>query len=311
LQTQRQSCESFQQFNVVKFVVISCIIAALGLHFVIFIPSSNFNATDIQPIIQSPCVQTIANESRIVTRLSVPPVNKTHQSVVGLSVRQAEAQQQKRLVAHALAPLSRSQFCTTTSTIDKKLGNNVADKMLTAAPAPAPLSISDGHEKLALQAKPAIHFEPHKRTIDFVPLIHVQDRSPSMAETHMSVPASTLQGSTGNVFPYGQCTWWANQRFHQLHGIFVPWRTNANAYQWAARAIDFGWRVSGTPTIGSIMVLQPGVGGAYEYGHVGVVEQVLSNGRVIASSMNWGRYPTMVTASTYVLRSGVSFISNF
>lgn len=32
-----------------------------------------------------------------------------------------------------------------------------------------------------------------------------------------------------NVFPYGACTWWADQRYYQLHGIFVPWHTQANA----------------------------------------------------------------------------------
>src|SRR5436309_741561 len=37
---------------------------------------------------------------------------------------------------------------------------------------------------------------------------------------------------TSNPYPRGQCTWWADQRYHQIHGYYVPWRTNANAYQW-------------------------------------------------------------------------------
>ncbi|HEY7415701.1 MAG TPA: CHAP domain-containing protein, partial [Ktedonobacteraceae bacterium] len=41
---------------------------------------------------------------------------------------------------------------------------------------------------------------------------------------------------TRNLFPYGQCTWWADQRYHQLHGVYVPWVINANAWQWVARA---------------------------------------------------------------------------
>ncbi len=175
---------------------------------------------------------------------------------------------------------------------------------------------------LARQARLAIHFVPQKRAIPFIPLspaFHVfLDVS---GKTHGFLDASgtsapivgngnILQGSAGNVFPYGQCTWWANQRYHQLHGIFVPWRLNADAFQWVARAIEFGWHVSGIPTIGSIMVLQPGVDGAYGSGHVAVVERILQNGKVIASSMNWGSRPSAVTQTSYVLGPGVSFISN-
>jgi surface antigen len=111
-----------------------------------------------------------------------------------------------------------------------------------------------------------------------------------------------------NAFPYGQCTWWANQRYHQLHGIFVPWKTNANAAQWVVRAYQYGWHVSRTPTVGSIIVLQGGVQGAFYLGHVGVVEQLLRNGTVIASSMNWGSHPGTVSSSTFHSGPGVAFI---
>ncbi|HTI15665.1 MAG TPA: LysM peptidoglycan-binding domain-containing protein [Dictyobacter sp.] len=113
---------------------------------------------------------------------------------------------------------------------------------------------------------------------------------------------------TANLFPAGQCTWWANQRYFQLHGVFVPWTTNSNAYQWVARANDFHWVVSSTPTKGSIMVLQPFVDGASSLGHVGVVESVSGN-HVIASSLNWGTNPTQVTDFQFAIGSGVSFVS--
>jgi surface antigen len=73
---------------------------------------------------------------------------------------------------------------------------------------------------------------------------------------------SSPQGSV-NAFPYGSCTWWwwTNQRYFQLHGIFVPWRTQSNAWQWTARAYEFGWHVSGSPVVGAIIDLQPGVEG--------------------------------------------------
>lgn len=111
-----------------------------------------------------------------------------------------------------------------------------------------------------------------------------------------------------NVFPFGSCTWWAAQRYYQIHKVFVPWITQANAGQWVARAYQFGWHVSRTPKVGDIMVLQSGVQGASRLGHVAVVEQVLRNGHVIASSMNWGSRRWAVTTWQFTPGAGVSFV---
>lgn len=112
-----------------------------------------------------------------------------------------------------------------------------------------------------------------------------------------------------NFFPFGACTWWADQRYFQLHGVFVPWRMQANAWQWVARAYQFGWRVSSRPSPGAIVVLQPWVEGAYGLGHVAVVERILQNGHVIASNMSWGWYPWRVTYVQFTPGPGVSFVS--
>lgn len=120
-------------------------------------------------------------------------------------------------------------------------------------------------------------------------------------------PQMALKGAS-NYFPYGQCTWWASQRYFQLHGVYVPWKSNANAWQWADRARDFDWHVSSKPKAGTIVVLQPGVQGAYGLGHVGVVESV-HNGTATVSNMNWGGSATQVTDSQIRAGSGVSFIS--
>ncbi len=117
-----------------------------------------------------------------------------------------------------------------------------------------------------------------------------------------------IRGSA-NYFPYGQCTWWASQRYFQLHGIYVPWKTLADAWQWTARARDFHWRVSSTPSPGAIINLQPWVEGAYSLGHVAVVEKVLRNGHVIASNMNWGAYYWEVTYVEFAPGPGITFIS--
>jgi len=113
----------------------------------------------------------------------------------------------------------------------------------------------------------------------------------------------------GNYFPYGQCTWWAAQRYFELHQVYVPWTTNADAWEWTARAYQFHWQVSSSPSVGAIMDLQPWVEGAYGLGHVAVVERVLSNGSVIASSMNWGAYYWRVTDVQFSPGPGVTFIT--
>ena len=112
-----------------------------------------------------------------------------------------------------------------------------------------------------------------------------------------------------NPYSYPQCTWWADQRFYQKHGVFVPWTKDAMAWQWNVRAADFGWRISHKPTVGSILVLQPGVQGAGVYGHVAIVERVQGNNHVIASSTNWGANPYTVTIEQFAIGYGVTFVS--
>lgn len=113
----------------------------------------------------------------------------------------------------------------------------------------------------------------------------------------------------GNFFAYPQCTWYVNQRYYQLHRMYVPWTSNANAWQWTQRAYDYRWRVSSRPTVGAIVDLQPGVQGASYLGHVGVVERILSNGDFIASNMNWGTYPYSVANVRFTPGYGVTFIT--
>src|SRR5579864_658857 len=73
----------------------------------------------------------------------------------------------------------------------------------------------------------------------------------------------TISSTSDNTFPYPQCTWWADKRYHQLHDVYVPWTTTSNAWQWSDRAYQFGWSVSQTASPGAIVDLQPGVQGAY------------------------------------------------
>ena len=128
---------------------------------------------------------------------------------------------------------------------------------------------------------------------------------------HVSVPVHVSAAVVGfaNIFAYGQCTWWANQRYHQLHGVYVPWTSNADAGQWVARATQFHWHISSHPTAGAIVVLAPDVQGASWVGHVAVVEHILRNGHVVASNMNWGPAPGAVTNVEFTPGRGVFFVT--
>jgi len=127
----------------------------------------------------------------------------------------------------------------------------------------------------------------------------------------VSQPANTVpQHNTVNVFSFGQCTWWADQRYHDLHGYYVPWTTNSDADQWTARAMDFQWQVSTQPTVGAIMDFQGGVQLSSSLGHVAIVEQVLSNGDVVTSNMNiYGHSFGSVVYLTFHTGPGVTFIT--
>ncbi len=149
------------------------------------------------------------------------------------------------------------------------------------------------------------------RALGLVIVLGVLLGSPMSAFAHTAEHAATTTTpaiGTTNVFAYPQCTWWASARYHQLHGVYVPWVKHANAWQWPNRARGFGWDVHASPHIGSIIVLQPWVQGAYDLGHVAVVERILANGHVIASNLNWGKHPTTVTNVEFIPGPGVSFI---
>lgn len=128
---------------------------------------------------------------------------------------------------------------------------------------------------------------------------------------YAGVPTPPANASSGgsNHFYYGQCTWWAADRYHALTGEWVPWF--GDAYEWYYGALNSGWTVSATPTVPSIMVLMPGVQGAsYSYGHVAVVEQVLGGGNVMTSNFNWGYNDWGVeTMVQFHAQSGVWFLS--
>lgn len=119
---------------------------------------------------------------------------------------------------------------------------------------------------------------------------------------------STSDAGNLSRFFYGQCTYWANMRYHQLTHHWIPWL--GNAYQWAYEAPAYGWTIADTPdpTGPSIMVFSPYSEGAGAYGHVAVVEHTNSDGSVYTSNWNWdGLWATQSWMNFYP-GNGVSFI---
>ncbi|HTI14994.1 MAG TPA: CHAP domain-containing protein [Dictyobacter sp.] len=109
-----------------------------------------------------------------------------------------------------------------------------------------------------------------------------------------------------NPFTMGQCTYWADYRYHQLTGYAVTWSGNADAWAYGA-ANTAGWNVSSQPHLHAIIVLQAGVQGASGVGHVAVVERINPDGSVVTS--NWNvRGWKVLSYETYRPGPGVSFI---
>ena len=155
-------------------------------------------------------------------------------------------------------------------------------------------------------------------------LVHSSNDSPSLVAQQAATATAVLKqdgydpnqgtgvttvagGGSLNRFAFGQCTYWANMRYHALTGYWVPWL--GNAYQWAYGASSSGWIVSSKPRVPSIIVLQSGVQGASYFGHVAVVERINADGSVYTSDYNWyanGGWDTL-SYVTFMPGSGVSF----
>ena len=119
-------------------------------------------------------------------------------------------------------------------------------------------------------------------------------------------PVVDSTGSTLGRFAYGQCTYWADEEYHNLSGYWVSWL--GNAYQWSGGAAAAGWNVSSRPHVPSIIVLQAGTQGAGGYGHVAVVEGINSDGSVRTSNMNWSGGWGTVSYVNFTPGPGVSFV---
>lgn len=98
-------------------------------------------------------------------------------------------------------------------------------------------------------------------------------------------PTPVNTGDFGNAYPWGQCTWWAYVRRHQL-GLAAASHFG-NGGQWAYTARVLGYAVTSKPGVGDVVVFAPGQEGADGYyGHVAIVEHVNDDGSILISESN-------------------------
>jgi surface antigen len=105
-------------------------------------------------------------------------------------------------------------------------------------------------------------------------------------------PWGQILGS--NIFPWGQCTWGAEEKFHEFTGTYL--NVNGNANEWATSAAAHGWPVLATPQIASVVVFQPYEDGSGSVGHVAWVRGV-NGGQITIEETNYtglGRWDTRV-----------------
>lgn len=99
-------------------------------------------------------------------------------------------------------------------------------------------------------------------------------------------PVGDKSGTGGggrNLYPLGECTWWAQKLRPDLP--WFPDRTG-EALNWAYSAAKRGFPVDGTPEAGAVVVFQPGQYGAARTGHVAYVTAV-DGPRIWISESGW------------------------
>ncbi len=104
-----------------------------------------------------------------------------------------------------------------------------------------------------------------------------------------------IKASAANPFSYGQCTWWAYQRWAQLLG-YEPKFISGNAGGWYDNCISRGYERGSEPRKGAIVCWNNGLGD--DTGHVAIVEEVYSD-HIAISEYNWVVTKGYSTANVY------------
>ena len=127
---------------------------------------------------------------------------------------------------------------------------------------------------------------------------------------HRAVGQTQATNPVSNPAYAGQCTWAVEELWHQATGSYLA--ESGDAWQWADVAANYGWTVTTTPSVRSIVVFPRGVAGAHTTtGHVSWVTAVTqhNDGTYIdVTEMNWTYGPGNWDTRTLKTEAGLTYI---
>ncbi|WP_309137029.1 COG3942 and LysM peptidoglycan-binding domain-containing protein [Weissella cibaria] len=168
---------------------------------------------------------------------------------------------------------------------------------LTGAPVEVGTEAAQVAETVAQVETPAVEVAPVEAPVEETAVQEVPAQEAPVAEVAPSYNAD-MSVNGANTYPAGQCTWFVKNA--------LPWVGNywGNAADWANSATYAGRLVDTNPTVGSVAVMAPGVGGSGGYGHVAVVVAV--NGDQI--TIEEGNYAGLSYNSRTLSKAGMMFV---
>lgn len=168
---------------------------------------------------------------------------------------------------------------------------------LTGAPVEVATEPAQVAETVAQVETPAVEVAPVDAPVEAAP-VATEAVAPVATEEVAPSYNADMSVNGANTYPAGQCTWFVKNA--------LPWVGNywGNAADWANSATYAGRLVDTNPTVGSVAVMAPGVGGSGGYGHVAVVVAV--NGDQI--TIEEGNYAGLSYNSRTLSKAGMMFV---
>lgn len=201
------------------------------------------------------------------------------------------------------APVQQENVVTPAVETTQATNDDVVAPVVVTPAAPAP-EVTETTNTVVENTTPAAPVEQPTvtPTVNETPVATEVVTTPAQpAETVNTTVTHTPAASTPNTYYYGQCTWFVKNN--------APWVGNAwgNAADWAHSARAAGFTVDNAPAVGSVVVFQPGQGGAGGYGHVAYVVGVNGNQITIQEA----NYNGLLFHQRTINGSGLEYIHNY
>lgn len=235
---------------------------------------------------------------------------------LSLEQKQQENQEAINTIASNITAIESNQVALKTQQADLEVAKvDLALQLATAEDEKAGLVIrKEAAEQAAAQAKAqaeqeaaarAAQAQAQAQSVAAAQATVAQAAStPAPAQTQpivapaamVSTPAVSYAYDPSNPYPVGQCTWGVK--------ALAPWVGNywGNGGQWASSAAAAGFRVGGTPMVGSVVVWNDG-----GYGHVAYVTSV-QGGQIQVMEANYAGNQSIGNYRGWFSPGAVSYI---